>query len=316
MLTWILLLAGFALLIVGAESLVRGAVALARRLGISPLMIGLTVVAWGTSAPELVVTVQATLEGTTDVAVANVVGSNIFNVLITVGIVAVVQPIHASRRAVLRDGTAAFLAAAAFVLVASTLGVVTAWVAGGFLCALLVLSFVVFRQERANAARAREVAAELDAMAGDGVIKSSVFVVVGLGMLAVGGDLLVNSAVTLARAWGVSEAMIGATIVAAGTSLPETTTCLIAALRRHGDVAFGNVVGSNLYNLLAILGVAGLIAPLPVPEPVRTFDMWWMLAASAALLLPLATGFRIGRWIGAGLLGAYVLWLAMTLARI
>lgn len=297
---------GLILLVAGGEALVRGAVALAARLGVSPLMIGLTVVGFGTSTPELVTSLQAAFAGAPGIAVGNVVGSNIANILLILGVAAVLMPFAVSRAAFHRDGVAVGLAALAClaVVLSSALSrpAGLALIAG--LAAYLVLAY---RAERAvpQAAGAEAPSSSLPL--------SVALALGGIVLTVLGARLLVSSASALAAGWGVSEAVIGLTVVAVGTSLPELVAAVMAALRRQGDLAFGNVLGSNVYNVLGILGVTALVRPIPVPASIAAVDVWVMLAATGALVAVAVTGWRVTRAEGAALLAAYVAyvgWLA------
>ncbi|MCE9523301.1 MAG: calcium/sodium antiporter [Alphaproteobacteria bacterium] len=311
---YVLLVAGFALLILGAEALVHGAVAVATRLRVSPLLIGVTVVAYGTSTPELLVSVNASLSGNFGIAVGNVVGSNIFNILFILGLTSLITPINASVRAVGRDGLFALAAAGLFIWVVQRSQAVPAVGFNEgvlFLSVLLAMILFTYGQERGRV----EASDDASRFAKSEVLTHSPLIdlgliAVGFGLLIVGADMLVHSSVAIARANGVSEAVIGLTVVAAGTSLPELVTSVVAALRRKPDIALGNIVGSNIYNILAILGVASLINPVQVDREIIRVDMWVMLAATVALFLPMLVGRRMGRSYGLFLLLGYGAYLA------
>ena len=284
--TYLAVAFGLVLLVVGGDALVRGAVALARRFGVSPLLVGLTLVGFGTSTPELLTSLQAAWIGAPGIAVGNVVGSNVANILLILAVAALIRPLATSREALARDGTVVALAALAClgVVVAGTL---ERW-AGAVLVAGLVAYVVhTYRRERvAGDASARMHAAEATA-AEPGPHPVTValgFTAGGLVLTILGARLLVTGAVEIARAAGVSDTLVGLTLVAVGTSLPELVTSIVASLRRQGDVAFGNILGSNIYNVLGILGVTALARPIPVPPEVLRLDIWIMLAATALLL--------------------------------
>lgn len=304
----LLLLGGLVGLTIGAEGMIRGAVALARRLGLSPLLIGMTVVSVGTSMPELVVSLRATLAGQPDIATGNVVGSNIANILLILGVAVVIRPIATHPAVVFRDGSAMLAAALALVLVTMVAGAVDRIAGGAFLLALAGYLAFAYRSEIRGAAPSAQLhAAEADQVRPlpGGLPVALLLIVAGTGGLVLGADLFVRGAVALARAYGISEAVIGLGLVAVGTSLPELAATALASLRRQGDVAVGNILGSNLFNSLGILGLAGLVAPLPVTGRIAELDLWIMLAISAALLVLLRTGWRLGRREGALLLIAY-----------
>jgi cation:H+ antiporter len=319
------LLGGLLLLAAGGELLVRGAVQIAERIGVSPLLIGLTLVGFGTSTPELVTSVQASLAGSPGIAVGNIVGSNIANVLVILGLSALVFPIAVSSNALTRDGVlgAAVAAALGAVGLFWTLDRLVGLV---FLAGLVAYILYAWRQEREAVAdhtaafdraqafedahpRGVHGAGAAAPGAGLGGLALSLgFVAAGLVAVVLGGGLLVDGAIGLARMIGVSETVIGLTIVAVGTSMPELVTSLVAAVRRHADVALGNVLGSNIYNVLGIGGATALIAPTAIPESIARYDAGVMLAAALLLLVLARTGWRIGRREGALLLAAYAVY--------
>ncbi len=306
MLDALFVLGGLVLLLGGGEALVRGAVSIARRLGVSPLVIGLTLVGFGTSAPELTTSLQAALGGAPGIAVGNVVGSNIANLLLILGLAALVAPIAVDRRALKRDGS---------MLVATTLGVgallifdLTSRPLGlamvAFLVAYVVFVYLAERRATADASAALHVE-EAAAVAPAGWGLSLVLALGGLVGVVGGASLLVEGAVALATRAGVSETLIGLTLVAVGTSLPELATSAIAARRGQGEVALGNLVGSNIFNLLGILGVTAAVTPLAVPPEIAALDAWVMGAVTALALLLAVTGQRVTRGEGALLLALY-----------
>jgi cation:H+ antiporter len=319
--TLLLILLGLGMLVAGGELFVRGAVRIAERLGVSPLMIGLTLVGFGTSTPELVTSVQASLAGAPGIAVGNIVGSNIANILLILGISALIFPIAVPSAALWRDGVLGAAAAAALVAVA-LVWTLDRWIGTAFLLGLAGYIAYAWRQERAptgdhTAAFGKAQAFEEVHPAGAlhlpdpappgwrGTPLSLVLVLAGLVLVVVGGGLLVDGATGLARSLGVAESVIGLTIVAVGTSMPELVTSVVAALRRHGDVALGNVLGSNIYNVLGIGGATALIAPTAIPDDIARFDIFVMLAVALLLLALGRTGWRIGRREGALLIAAY-----------
>ncbi len=314
------LLGGLVLLVIGGELLVRGAVSLAERLGVSPLLIGLTLVGFGTSTPELVVSVEASRAGAPGVAIGNIVGSNISNILLILGISALILPLTVSAGALRRDGSIGTIAAAAFALIGVTVGLGRG--VGAMLSAGLVAYLVfAYRQERQvekvlvegrGAAFDKAVAFEqVDAPRMKplpgllGWVVPILVALLGLAVIIFGGRTLVSGAVELARLLGLSEAVIGLTIVAVGTSLPELVTSVMAALKRQTDIAVGNVLGSNIYNVLGIGGLTGLIAPTAFPPEIAEVDSWIMVGASVALMVFAFSG-RISRTEGAILLAAWI----------
>lgn len=303
---WILLLVGLVGLFLGGEALVRGAVGVARRLAIPPLLIGLTVVGFGTSTPELLVSVDAALRGAPDIAVGNILGSNIGNILLIVGLSALVWPIRVLGSTLRRD-TAVMMAAALALVPLFWMGVLGRG-AGAALVAGLV-AYLVWAYRQPGDGASEEAPAALAPM-----WMSLLWVGVGLGALMLGARFLVDGAVSIARGHGISEAFIGLTIVAVGTSLPELATSLVAAFRRQSEIAIGNIVGSNIFNVLGILGVTALVSPIPVAGRFLTLDLPVMIVVSALLTALLLLRPRIGRGAGVMLLLGYAayLWVAQA----
>jgi cation:H+ antiporter len=310
--TFLLIAAGLAALVVGAEALVRGASKLALSFGISPLVVGLTVVALGTSSPEVAVTADAVLDGKGDLALGNVVGSNIFNVLFILGVSAVITPLLVAQQLIRQEvpimiGTSLLL----FVLALDR----SIGRAEGLLLIVLLVAYVVFliRQSRnANRALRDEAASEVSRMTAgawdDRLPVQLLLIVGGLGLLVLGADWFVDGATRIARSFGISELVIGLTIVAGGTSMPEVATSILAAVRGERDIAVGNVVGSNIFNILGCLGISAVLAPasLTVAESMVVFDIPAMIAVAIACLPIFFSGNTISRWEGGVFLGYYV----------
>jgi cation:H+ antiporter len=322
MIVWLSLLGGFVLLVAGGELLVRGAVQVAGRLGVSPLVIGLTLVGFGTSTPELVTSVQAALTGSPGIAYGNIVGSNIANLLLILGAAALVSPMLIDSGALKRDGVVMIAAVILFALLAATL-TLDRLVGALFLLALVAYIYAAFRHEsRATANEHGAVfdkataAQELDpgllpgGKPASGLLLPLLIALGGLGIVVLGGSLLVSGAVGLARDLGISESIIGLTIVAVGTSLPELVTSLVAAYRKEADVAFGNIIGSSIYNILGIGGITALAVPGRVPAEIVSFDNLVMIAAAGVAVTMAYTGWRIGRREGALLLAGYAGYIA------
>lgn len=304
-------LVGIALLVVGAEVLVRGAARLAAGVGISPLVIGLTVVAYGTSAPEMAVSVGAALAGEADITLGNVVGSNIFNVLFILGVSAVVAPLAVSQQLVRLD-VPLMIGVSILVLILSLDGKIGRL--DGLLLAAGMVVYTVFVVWQSRL-EGRQVQEEYAAEFGHGkhraarqLIVQLALILVGLACLVVGARWLVAGAVAIATALGLSELVIALTIVAAGTSLPEVATSIVASLRGERDIAVGNVVGSSLFNILAALGLSSLVAVngIHLPPAAVHFDIPVMIAVALACLPIFFTGHVIARWEGALFLGYYV----------
>lgn len=306
---YFLFVAGIVLLIVGAEALVRGASRLAGALGIAPLVIGLTVVAFGTSSPEFAVSIKAVLSAQESIAVGNIIGSNIFNVLLILGVSSLVAPLTVSGQLIRFDVPLMIGLSVVVLLLGLDLdyGRVDGVVLFG---GLIVYSVFIIRQSRRTNYDVRAEIGEEYSQADDSArswMRNATYVVLGLGLLIVGSRWLVDSAVAIATTMGVSDLVIGLTIIAAGTSLPEVVTSVIASLRGERDIAVGNVVGSNLFNLMGVLGLAGIIAPggIAISPAVITFDLPVMIAVAFACLPIFFTGGEISRWEGAILLAYY-----------
>ena len=313
----LLFLSGLAALVAGASLLVRGASKLALSFGISPLVVGLTIVAFGTSAPEVAVSVGAVFDGKNDLAIGNVVGSNIFNVLFILGVSALITPLVVNIQ-LIRQEVPIMIGASLLLLVLGLDGTLGLWDAA-FLFALLI-AYTVFlvRQSRRETSKAQAEYAEdfRPARAGawdDSVPVQIALIVAGLVALVYGADWLVTAAVNVAKAMGVSDLVIGLTIVAAGTSMPEVATSIAAALKGERDIAVGNVIGSNTFNILGCLGLSGLASGsqgLVMPPAVLAFDIWVMLAVALACLPVLITGREIARWEGGVFLLYYLCYVA------
>ncbi|ENY72156.1 calcium/sodium antiporter [Aeromonas diversa] len=311
---------GLVFLVLGAEALVRGASRLATLVGISPLVVGLTVVAFGTSAPELAVSVQSALDGQAGIAVGNVVGSNIFNVLFILGISALIVPLAVSQQLVRLD--------VPLMIGISLLVLVLGWdgrlspLEGALLFAGIVsyTVFLVVQSRKESKAIEQEYEQEFGAKEENTPLtwaRNLLFIVAGLALLIMGSRLLVEGAIEIAHYFGVSDLVIGLTIVAAGTSLPEVVTSIVAALRGERDIAVGNVVGSNIFNILCVLGLTSMVAPggLEVSETALRFDIPVMIAVALACLPIFFTGYTIARWEGALFLAyyvAYTVWLILS----
>jgi cation:H+ antiporter len=305
MVTYLLLIVGLVLLVGGAELLVKGASRIAAGFGISPLVIGLTVVAFGTSAPEAAISVSSALKGEPDLAVGNVLGSNIFNVLFILGVSALVSPLLVSKQLVRID--VPVMVAVSFLAFGFSIDGNISFGEGAVLFSGVLAYVATLIRIGSRSGEAGEAIEQSKHWAVDAGL-----VVVGLALLILGSRWLVSSAVNIAEAMGVSELVIGLTIVAAGTSLPEVATSIIASIRGQRDIAVGNVVGSNIFNILAVLGLTALVAPggLPVSEAAIHFDYPVMLAVAVACLPIFFVGYSIARWEGALFLGYYLAYTA------
>ncbi len=311
------ILAGFVLLALGGEALVRGAVALARHLGISALLVGLVIVGFGTSMPELVTSIKAAWAEAPGLVFGNVLGSNIANILLVLGTAATVTALVCEREAFRRDGPMLALATAALVIVGY--GGAVGRVGGAvFLVMLVAYVIVVYRQERAErdaSARLHEAEADLAGSTPTNPLVAAGFTIGGMALLVAGADVMVTGAVTLARGWGVSETVIGLTILSIGTSLPELATCTIAALRGQAQVAVGNIIGSNLFNILGIMGITAVVHPVAVPAGDIRADLWIMAAVTAWLISVALTQRVLTRTEGFLFVLAYAAYLSFIYAR-
>ncbi len=315
MMTWLLLFAGLVLLVIGADLLVKGAARLATSFGVPALVVGLTVVAFGTSAPELAVSVKAAYSGQAELAVANVVGSNIFNVLFILGLAALISPLVISQQLIRQD--------VPIMVAVSVVAVIMVWdgnigkVEAAFLAVGLV-TYTVFLFVQGRRSNPESAGSEVDELLVEKapVWKNILLVIGGLTLLVLGARWLVQSAVELATAWGVNEAVIGLTIVAAGTSLPEVVTSVVATIRGERDIAVGNVVGSNIFNILCVLGISGLFSPTPLlaGEQLASLDVPVMLGV-ALLCLPLFfTGASLSRLEGGLFFTLYIAYVWLLIA--
>jgi len=309
-----ILTASFLLLVLGAEGLVRGSASLALRLGLTPLVVGLTVVAFGTSAPELVVSLNAVLADQGDIAVGNVVGSNILNIGVILGLTALLCPIRIALPVLKFDAPLVLLAT---LLAAGILSRGTVGSGVGILLVACLIAYTGFTVRHARSKPSEMVAAEFE----EGVPSQSaawwmdgLFIIGGLAILIVGSRFLVASSSIIARSLGVSEAIIGLTIVAAGTSMPELATSVLAAIRRQPDIAIGNILGSNLFNILGILGITATVHPISAPG-IGWLGLGTMVAFSAVLLPLLWTDKRLQRWEGILLVAGYLAYLALLWPR-
>ncbi|MDF1740922.1 MAG: calcium/sodium antiporter [Verrucomicrobiales bacterium] len=303
--TVLILIVGLVVLTLGAEFLVRGASSIAARLGLSPLVIGLTVVAFGTSAPELAVSLKAALAGQGGIALGNIVGSNIFNVAAILGIAAMICPLAVHLDVIRRDMPIMLGASGLFVTFLLTGQRLERW--EGMVLFLLIIVYVIRSVRVAGKEKNPEALVEFE-QPKSSITLSIVLTLAGFAMLVFGARIFVDSAVSIARSLGWSEAVIGLTIVAAGTSMPELATSVVASLRRQTDIAIGNVVGSNIFNLLCIGGAAGALSPIN-SGALGWVDLGAMLLTSVILLPLMRSGFRLNRIEGGLLFGMFLLYL-------
>lgn len=309
---WLLAGLGLVILLLAGDSLVKGAVNLALRLGIPALIVSLTIVAFGTSAPELLVSIKAILDNAPGLALGNVVGSNTANILLVLGIPALLATMHTSGCETRK--TFSFMIAASLLFIGLAFRGVFDWIAG--LVLLGGLAYVLgdsFRDARKHRAATRDEEEPEGADPDMPIWQVVLFLLMGLVGLPLGANLLVENATIIAQTYGVSDTVIGLTLVAIGTSLPELATTVMAALRRQADVALGNVIGSNMFNLLAIIGIASLVGPIGVAPSLLSFDLWVMLGASLLLIPFVYLGKDITRLWGVALSALYAIYLFVVL---
>lgn len=319
--TIMLFIVGFIILVKGADMLVSGASSLATRLGVSSLVIGLTIVAFGTSAPELIVNLLASFQGNTDIAIGNILGSNIVNILLILGICTVMYPLTVGKGTVWNEIPFALLAVVMLgclaldnVLAGAGASIVSlgdGLVLIGFFAIFLYYIFAIAKVEDGQSATIETDEAPVQSLS-----RSCILIVVGLVGLVIGGKWIVDGAIVFATALGVSESLIGLTIVAVGTSLPELATSVAATYRRKIDIAVGNIVGSNIFNIFWILGISSVITPLPFSEQF-SIDLFVTFGATLLLFLALFVGKKhtIERWQGVVFIGLYIAYIVYLIAR-
>ena len=311
------IIAGLLLLVSGGEALVRGSVTLARNLGVSKLVIGLVLVGFGTSMPELVTSLDAALIGSPGIALGNVIGSNIANTLLILGLTAAITPIACDPRAFRRDGP--MLAIATLLCIGFALsGAFGRGIGLLFVAVLLGYTVFTYRAERCEddaSARLHRHEAELGEPTPQSTWLGVLIAVAGVGLLIAGAHFMVTGSVALARQLGVSETIIGLTLVAVGTSLPELSISLVAAVRRQTDLAFGNIIGSNIFNILGILGVAAIVAPIAVPPKIVDYDLWILAATTLLLIVFAMTDWKLSRREGLIFFAGYAGYVALAVLR-
>ncbi|WP_281966500.1 calcium/sodium antiporter [Roseovarius nanhaiticus] len=315
MMVWALAGLGLVILLLAGDALVKGAVNLSLRVGVPALIVSLTIVAFGTSAPELLISIDAVMRGMPGLALGNVVGSNTANVLLVLGLPAILSVLHTSGCETRKTYIFMIVASVLFIALAF-LGTFTFWSGLILLAALAYMLFDAARDATRHRRAEKALAVEDEVEGADPDMpwwRIILFLVLGLVGLPLGASLLVDNASIIAREYGVTDAVIGLTLVALGTSLPELATTVMAALRRQADVALGNVIGSNMFNLLAIIGITTLIGPIPVEREFLTFDLWVMLGASLILIPFVFFKVDIGRVWGVLLTAAYLAYVTIVL---
>lgn len=296
------IIGGLLLLFGGGEILVRGAVALARSLGLPTIVIGLTIVAYGTSAPELVVSIQAAIKGYASIALGNVIGSNISNILLVLGGSALIYPIVCGENK--RDSFV--MTSAVLLLIFFCFDGNLSPLEGVIFLALLVSYTIWIFKSGKGTSEVKEEIPETHLK----IWQSLLFIISGIAMLVFGSDFLVEGGVTIAKSMGVSEAVIGLTLVAVGSSAPELVTSIVAAFRKHSDVAIGNIVGSNIVNVLGILGITGTIMPVSVEQKFLDFDLWVMIGVTVLMVIAMNTGKKVSRLEGLVFFAGYIAYTA------
>ena len=311
---YLVLILGLATLIVGGEFLVKGAVGIAKKFHVSTLVIGMTVISFGTSAPELIVSIKAALSGNPEIAIGNVVGSNIANIALVLGITVMIFPIVVDRNSKVLDWPMMMLASLLFYIFSLFFGngfIIMRW-EGALLFIILVgfVYYLVSNSRKKNKLALAEVDAEIDAVS-DNIWKSLGFLTIGIIGLYYGADWLLKSAVEIALSLGMSKSVVGLTIVAFGTSVPELVTSAVAAFRKETDISIGNLIGSNIFNIMAVIGITAMVKPIKISEEVINYDFLCMLAISAMLLPLMIVGQKLSRFKGIILFATYVVYILL-----
>ena len=315
--TYLFLILGLATLIVGGEFLVNGAVGIAKKFHISTLVIGMTVISFGTSAPELIVSIKAALSGSPEISMGNVIGSNIANIALVLGITVMIFPIVVDRNSKILDWPMMMGASILFYVFALFFGdgyLIERW--EGIVLVVLLLTFIYFlissSRKKTKKALIEEKSSIDDEADKVNIPKAIGSLLIGLVGLYFGAEWLLDSAITLATEFGMSKATIGITIIAFGTSVPELVTSAVAALKKETDISIGNLIGSNIFNIMAVIGITAIVKPIPVTEAVIGYDMIWMLAIALGLLPLMLIGKKLGRLKGVMLFGTYVVYITLV----
>lgn len=318
--SYLVLILGLATLIIGGEFLVRGAVGIAQKLKLSSLVIGMTVVSFGTSAPELIVSIKAALYGNSEIALGNVIGSNIANIALVLGITVLIFPLPVDRNSKIIDWPMMLFTSVLFFLFAMT-GTGSTETGGlieryeGIILFVLLLAFITFliRNSRKHTARLMEEDEAVVIPTSRKFIQAILFLIIGLVGLYFGAEWLLKGAVEIALDWGMEERIIGITIIAFGTSVPELVTSAVAAYRKETDISIGNLIGSNIFNIMAVIGITAIVKPIDVTENTLNIDMIWMLAIALALFPMLVIGKKITRFKGLLLIGSYIAYITVLM---
>ena len=304
------LISGLIILLIGGEFIVKGAVLVANKFHISPMVIGLTIVSFGTSAPELLVSIKAAIEGNPDIAVGNVVGSNIANLALVLGITVLFIPIVIDRSKIMINWVFMMLATIVFYLF-SINGWVEEW--EGIILFLALIIFIFFSIRFSDNKSPEDSEHTLTNSTNQKPIVIILYLILGIFGLYFGAEFLVEGAVSIAHKLGMSEAVIGVTIVALGTSAPELTASIVAAYRKESGISIGNLIGSNIFNIMAVIGITGMVKPISISSKIMSFDMYWLLGISLMILPLIIIGSRIGRLKGLLLLIVYISYIALVL---
>jgi len=304
------LISGLIILLIGGEFIVKGAVLVANKFHISPMVIGLTIVSFGTSAPELLVSIKAAIEGNPDIAVGNVVGSNIANLALVLGITVLFIPIVIDRSKIMINWVFMMLATIVFYLF-SINGWVEEW--EGIILFLALIIFIFFSIRFSDNKSPEDAEHTLTNNTNQKPIVIILYLILGIFGLYFGAEFLVEGAISIAHKLGMSEAVIGVTIVALGTSAPELTASIVAAYRKESGISIGNLIGSNIFNIMAVIGITGMVKPISISSKIMSFDMYWLLGISLMILPLIIIGSRIGRLKGLLLLIVYISYIALVL---
>ena len=303
-----LLIVGLIVLVIGGDLLVKGAVTIAKNFKISPLVIGMTIVSFGTSAPELLVSLQAALDGAPGISIGNVVGSNIANLALVLGVTVLIFPIIPERQTKVVDWPMMLLATVLFYLF-SLDNIIQRWEGFVLFAILSVFTYILIRNSRREN---KKIDPEIDEVKGSTII-GFLLILGGLIGLYLGSDWFVKGAIDIAKIFNLSDRTIGVTVVAFGTSAPELVASTVAAYRKQTDISVGNLIGSNIFNIMAVLGITSMVKPIEVSEKVLSFDMYWVIGIALAMLPILFIGKRIGRTKGIALLASYIAYIYMVL---
>lgn len=310
---WFILIVGLGVLVLGGEFLVRGAVGIAKKAHISPLVIGMTVISFGTSAPELFVSIGSALDGNPEIAIGNVVGSNIANIALVLGLTVLIFPITVDRNSKIIDWPMMMGASLLFYLFALD-NIIQIWEGAILFGILVVFTYLLIRNSRKKSKKAIEEQDGQDEISAvkDKIGLSLILVVAGMIALYFGSEWMIEGAVGIANEFGMEKRVIAITVVAFGTSVPELVTSAVAAFKKETDISIGNLIGSNIFNIMAVVGITAIVKPIPVEETVINYDLIWMLGIALLLLPLMLIGKKVGRLKGALLFAIYIVYITLT----